>query len=589
MSIALTILGIGLLLLIHEGGHYFAARAVGINVKVFALGFGPRLIGWRRNGTDFRISLLPLGGYVQVSGDDPNRPPRPGDLFYASAAQRLLFYSGGIIANLAFAFIFIPILFSIGVPFVSPTIGNVVDKSPAWEAGIQPGDLITQVGDREVHGFRHISSAIALAPQNGQIQIDFMRDGERQSTYIAPEYDSGRGFSTIGIGPAYSLSLSKNSGLHQQLGDYQQVIAFNGHRLDSTLSTQLALDSLSRSTSTFNLLAINDDGDEKYFEFNCNDYLKQQSTVSQLGVNPLAQQVGSVRGELAAIFKEGDLIVALNGGSIFSKSQFVAAVALNSGSNLKVDFIRSGENFTSELPPLSAAQANSNISFDTNDELAFFVHPLSAGYKSGMRSGTKILRANNVAIQKMDDLRNVIVNNPKGQEIEFQILSGDGEKVKSLAVTPAPVPQLDIGLQLSTLPKTVLARNPLQAIKLGYREAIAMVSEVGTTAKRLITGEVDSKNMGGIISIGVMTNNFATQGLSALLFFLCLISVNLAVLNFLPIPALDGGHILFALYEIITRRKVSTTVQNAFQLVGVLLVLGMLVFVTTNDIQRLIN
>ena len=81
MSVILTILGIGLLLAIHEGGHYFAARSVGIRVKVFALGFGPRLFGWKRNGTDFRLALLPLGGYVQVAGDDPSQPPKPGDLF----------------------------------------------------------------------------------------------------------------------------------------------------------------------------------------------------------------------------------------------------------------------------------------------------------------------------------------------------------------------------------------------------------------------------------------------------------------------------------------------------------------------------
>jgi len=95
--------------------------------------------------------------------------------------------------------------------------------------------------------------------------------------------------------------------------------------------------------------------------------------------------------------------------------------------------------------------------------------------------------------------------------------------------------------------------------------------------------------MGGIISIGVMTNSFASQGLVSLFFFLCLISVNLGVLNFIPIPALDGGHILFALYEIVSGRKVSVAVQNIFQIIGVVLVLSLLVFVTSNDIQRLLQ
>ena len=109
-----TILGIGFLLLIHEAGHYFAARAVGIRVEVFSLGFGPRLFGWQRNGCDFRLAAIPLGGYVKVAGEDPNLGPKPGDLFYASAPQRLLFYSGGIIMNFLFAFLMVPLLFMIG-------------------------------------------------------------------------------------------------------------------------------------------------------------------------------------------------------------------------------------------------------------------------------------------------------------------------------------------------------------------------------------------------------------------------------------------------------------------------------------------
>ncbi|MHC4380013.1 MAG: site-2 protease family protein, partial [Planctomycetota bacterium] len=105
MAILFTILGIGLLLLLHEAGHYYAARAVGIRVKVFSLGFGHRIFGWHRNGCDFRLAWIPLGGYVRVAGEDPNVTPQPGDLFYASAPRRLLFYSGGILINFLFAFL----------------------------------------------------------------------------------------------------------------------------------------------------------------------------------------------------------------------------------------------------------------------------------------------------------------------------------------------------------------------------------------------------------------------------------------------------------------------------------------------------
>jgi len=100
---------------------------------------------------------------------------------------------------------------------------------------------------------------------------------------------------------------------------------------------------------------------------------------------------------------------------------------------------------------------------------------------------------------------------------------------------------------------------------------------------------MSGSSLGGIISIGTVTHSFAGMGLIPLLFFLCLISVNLGVLNLLPIPALDGGHILFALFEMIFRRPVSVAVQNVFNVVGVFLVLGMLIFVTMMDINRLME
>ena len=158
-AILATILGIGFLLLIHEAGHYFAARAAGIRVEVFALGFGPRLFGFRRGDTDFRIALLPLGGYVKVSGEDPTRPPRPGDLFAATVQQRLLFYAGGIILNFLFAFLLLPALFLVGVPFEAPLLGTVNAGGAAWEAGMRPGERVLEIDGRRINGFRDIAPA----------------------------------------------------------------------------------------------------------------------------------------------------------------------------------------------------------------------------------------------------------------------------------------------------------------------------------------------------------------------------------------------------------------------------------------------
>jgi regulator of sigma E protease len=591
MSIILTILGIGLLLLVHEGGHYFAARAVGIRVKVFALGFGPRLFGWQRNGTDFRISLLPLGGYVQVAGDDPSRPARPGDLFYASATQRLLFYAGGIMANFIFAFLIIPLLFYAGVPFISPTVGAVQANSPAWQAGLLPDDVVTAINGREVHGFRHISSGIALAERDAALKISVLRDGSEMLLTLQPQFDESKGFSTIGIAPAYDLSLAATSGIAKTMGDYNQLVAINGINIHSAMGSQLALLSLSTGLQQFTLSGVNASGERRDFMFESNEYFNQDVVApAQLGVTVLAQQVSAARGVFADVLDVGSKVIAVNGVPITQQTELLAVVETNTSQSLTFVVVSPEQQIREiELPALSSYQIQLDLSLDANDDLAFFVHPQSAAYQAGLRSGCSILRANTTAIQKMSDLRTVIGNNPDGQSIRFSVLQADSLSAVDIDVTPAPIPQLDFGLLLSPKPTTVVARQPFHAIALGFREAKSMIGEVATTAKRLFTGEVASKNMGGIISIGVMTNTFASQGLISLLFFLCLISVNLGVLNFIPIPALDGGHIVFALYEIVTRRKVSIGVQNVFQIVGVVLVLSLLVFVTSNDIQRLLQ
>ena len=591
MSVILTIFGIGLLLVIHEGGHYFAARAVGIRVKVFAIGFGPRLFGWQRNGTDFRVSLLPLGGYVQVSGDDPSRPPRPGDLFYASAKQRLLFYAGGIMANFLFAFLIIPVLFFVGVPFVSPTVGAVSPDSPAWSAGMLPDDVVLSINEREVHGFRHISSGIALAERDTSLDIVVMRDGERVNLKLQPLFDEEKGFSTIGIAPAYDLSLAPDSDIAKAMGEYSQLVAINGLEISNALGSQLALLSLGDGRSNFVLSGLNTNNQRRDFTFESSDYVNRTlAAPAQLGVTVLAQQVSVARGIFSETLVPGDRIVAINDHPLSKQSDLLEAISLAKSETLTLSVVDTQNDMRQvRVPPTTAHQLLQDLALVTNDDMAFYVHPQSAAFAAGLRTGCSILRANDVAIQKMSDLRSVISSNTEGHSINFIVLQNGSNEPTEIGVTPAAIPQLDFGLMLMTKSTTVVARQPLRAISLGFREAKAMISEVATTAKRLFTGEVASKNMGGIISIGVMTNSFASQGLVSLFFFLCLISVNLGVLNFIPIPALDGGHILFALYEIVSGRKVSVAVQNVFQIIGVVLVLSLLVFVTSNDIQRLLQ
>ena len=129
LSILVVAMGIGMLIFIHEGGHYICARLIGVRVQVFSLGFGPRLFGFRRGDTDYRLSAVPLGGYVRVAGEDYlQRDHLPPDHLHAKGlAARSLFFSGGVVMNLLFGLVAFIVVFHSGVQFIAPEVGGVSD------------------------------------------------------------------------------------------------------------------------------------------------------------------------------------------------------------------------------------------------------------------------------------------------------------------------------------------------------------------------------------------------------------------------------------------------------------------------------
>ncbi|MCH2112246.1 MAG: site-2 protease family protein, partial [Planctomycetes bacterium] len=205
MAFLLTILGIGLILFIHEGGHFIAARICGVRVLTFSLGFGPRVFGFRKGDTDYRISLIWLGGYVRLDGEEMSTTPRPGQLGAATPFQRFWIFSGGILMNFLFALLVVPLLFRAGIPFEAPVVGSVEAGSPAWEAGIQPGARLLEVNEQPIYAFRNFAAAVALnsdAPLKLKYAAVGSQEDEVATTVLKPEYDTRLGMLRVGIGPA---------------------------------------------------------------------------------------------------------------------------------------------------------------------------------------------------------------------------------------------------------------------------------------------------------------------------------------------------------------------------------------------------
>jgi regulator of sigma E protease len=186
-SIAAYILVLGVLVFFHELGHYLAARARGVTVEAFSIGFGPALLSRRaKSGTVWKLSALPLGGYVKMQGwgEDQDAPALPGSFSATSLASKALIVAAGPIANLILAFVLFVGLFGInGRIVIQPVISQIIPHSAAATGGLLPGDRIVNIGGHAIGNFDDMVQIIALHPDT-QMLFTFERGNHLQTKQI---------------------------------------------------------------------------------------------------------------------------------------------------------------------------------------------------------------------------------------------------------------------------------------------------------------------------------------------------------------------------------------------------------------------
>jgi regulator of sigma E protease len=179
---------LGVLVLVHEWGHFIVAKLCGVRVDVFSIGFGKRVWGVKRGDTDYRISALPLGGYVRMAGDNPveERTGAPYEFLSRPRWQRFLIAIAGPATNIILTFLILwGIYGSVGIPFIPPTIDQVQAGSAADKGGLKSGDIIVSINGTPVK--TSAESVAAIRGSDGQaIRFVVKRDGQDVSLTIAP-------------------------------------------------------------------------------------------------------------------------------------------------------------------------------------------------------------------------------------------------------------------------------------------------------------------------------------------------------------------------------------------------------------------
>ncbi len=182
-----AVIVLGLLIFVHELGHFIVAKRTGVGVKVFSLGFGPALINIRRGQTDYRLSIIPLGGYVRMVGEEPDEEVAPQEIprsfTHKPVGVRMAIVAAGPAANVVFALItYYLVLVLWGLPILAPSVGKVVKASPAQAAGLRPGDEIVAIDGKKITRWSDMVSIIQAS--KGRALVFRVRRGHRELSVV---------------------------------------------------------------------------------------------------------------------------------------------------------------------------------------------------------------------------------------------------------------------------------------------------------------------------------------------------------------------------------------------------------------------
>ena len=432
MPIVITLLSfvfvLGVLIFVHELGHFLMARRIGVRVLTFSLGFGPKLFGFRRGDTEYCISAVPLGGYVKMAGENPDdvRTGASDEFLSKSKWQRFQVLVMGPVMNLALAVLVMAIVLYQGAPAPAfeqqaVIVGSTTDQSTGKVAGIQPGDRILSIDGKPVETWE-------------QFYMEVMPKADRQISVVA-----NRGGRTLEI-----------KAVPAAMGRY---------------------------------------------------------TLGDLGLLPVMH------------------------------------------------------------PQITSLQRD------------------APGYEAGLRPGDIVMAAGGergVAHLRLVEL----IKASEGKPLPLVIVRNGVEQ--PITVTPRRLGELVmIGAQLSAFELRTVEPSPYEALKMSVQQNWTWARLIGQTLVGLFTRETSVKQLMGPVAIADLSGTAAEQGWIQLFSLMAMISLNLGLLNLMPIPVLDGGHIAILALEGVSRRDFSMKVKEKMLLAGFVLLLMLMVTVIYNDLMRI--
>ena len=695
----LVLLGFSGIIFVHELGHFLVARMCSVRCDVFSIGIGPRMLGWKKGlglsfgkspeerdahekhedetakgagrgtvtfgdleqtasapavvsgETDYRISWLPLGGYVRMLGQDDMDPTKqssdPRSFGRRPIWQRMCIVSAGVIMNMITALVIFSVIFqpNIGVKFPPGIVGDVVYNSPAANAGLQMGDKVVEINDSKDAGFLEFTDimiASALAKKTDEIKFKVERPGADKPLEfkIRPIETPSQRFMVIGVGPMPSNTVatmsaeeweslkkmaaenktSPNIGLFAP-GD--EIVAADGKRFELSTDERKSFpylqlhEALQKSQGKAVTLTVKKAGSgvEKTVEITpeLNGLDSFGEAPGLLGLNPrvvVRAVVEKSAAEKAGV-KVGDVVAAIGAeGECPSVKEFRADIEKSAGREIAFTVLR--ENDLHEIKPVSLpitpkkdkdGKAKIGVMPDLDLKGPVVVTTTEDARLATLPRGATINKINGHAVASWadvftlgrtlgrDDTIRLEYTDALGRPGSLEVkLAGTTEKCDPLvASVAAPVTAYEfrLGVPVDNVMWTQAATptgGSGEAMVMGFQHTRKFMVQTYMTLAGLFRGTVSAKELHGIVGIAKVGHDVQDRGITHLWFIMAVVSVNLAVANFLPLPIVDGGLFLLLILEKIRGKPLSLKVQSAIQMVGIVALAGLFLFVTFNDI-----
>jgi regulator of sigma E protease len=584
-------LGIGFVIFVHELGHFLVAKKVGIRVEVFSLGFGPRLLGFRRGTTDYRISAIPLGGYVKMAGENPDEEPTGADDEFAAkpVGSRAAVIVAGVCMNAIFAVIGFLIAFKVGVRMDHAAVGPVQVGSAADQAGLRYGDRILKIGDETPLEFMDIGLAAAYA--SGELPLTIERRGETKEIRVTPRRVNSPvqqlGFERIeGVYTVEKDSPAKQAGL--EAGDW--ILVVNGAPVKSLGSYLGAIrDSPGKPVT----LEVEKDGAEPARTITFTPKPVPARTFGMtIAPTPVISKVMDDSAAADAGLQKGDAVLEIGGAPAEAATLRERIASVPAGEPVKLVTRRGSERLEKAIVPRRDADGQARIGIMFGAGMVATVAPGSPAAAAGIEAGDVILEVAKgpPAGFEADALDGYAdPEETPAKAVPFKVWKAKTGERTTLALTPVDVAGKfvgAVGFDVATATFEKHVPGILEPIRLGFNRTKLFIEQVFLTFSGMFAKRIDPSTLGGPIGIAETAYKVSEYGFGKLIYFLAIISVNLAVLNIFPIPILDGGHLVFLGIEKVKGTPVAPSVQAAAQWVGLAMLLGLMIFVTKNDIVR---